>query len=67
MMDIFSFFTIVDHNLTCSPHHQLLDTGKNESATKEIIFGIVTRMDLLRFITNEAQLSDADGVQMKSG
>lgn len=33
------------------------DTGRDESATKEIIFGIVTRMDLLRFITNEAQAS----------
>ena len=34
------------------------DAARDESATKEIIFGIVTRMDLLRFITNEAQVSD---------
>jgi len=63
-----SLSRILDHEyFALVIHSQHLYTGKNESATKEIIFGIVTRMDLLRFITNEAQLSDADGVQMKSG
>ncbi len=39
------------------------DTGRNESAKKEIIFGIVTRMDLLRFITYETpqSLEDSPG------
>eukprot|EP00794_Sanderia_malayensis_P010862 gene10862-12017_t len=35
-------------------HSQNLYTGRDTSSKKEIIFGIVTRMDLLRFITSEA-------------
>lgn len=34
-------------------HSQLLYSGINESSEKEIIFGIVTRMDLLNFIMSD--------------
>lgn len=53
-----SLSRILDHEyFALVVHSQHLYTGRDESATKEIIFGIVTRMDLLRFITNEAQAS----------
>ncbi|XP_065055705.1 cystathionine beta-synthase-like protein [Rhopilema esculentum] len=54
-----SLSRILDHEyFALVVHSQRLYAARDESATKEIIFGIVTRMDLLRFITNEAQLSD---------
>lgn len=50
-----SLSRILDHEYyALVVHSQHLYSGRDDSSTKEIIFGIVTRMDLLRFITNEA-------------